>query len=130
VTRSPIQLATRSSVQPVRDEWVRPRDEQPAATTSGGIWWTGGLDGHLTVRGVYGVVICLVAAASVVAGMSPLRELAYGLGGWTYSFPWAQQIPYEIKTDLFNYLAMAVILWFAERPAGATPAQVEAAAPG
>jgi hypothetical protein len=202
VIRSLIQLATRSTVQPVRDEWVRPRDEQLAATTSGGLWWTGGLDGRLTVRGVYGVVIGLVAAASVanafsgahdiswrlgtphnlwepmlwnltsgvvvvallpivrraaillkggvmhpaasgaafialgfvfsalhIAGMGPLRELAYGLGGWTYSFPWALQIPYEIKKDLFNYLAMAVIFWFAEHPVGAAPAHVEAAAP-
>jgi LytTr DNA-binding domain len=202
VIRSLIQLATRSSVQPVRDEWARPRDEQPAAKTSGGTGWTGGLDGRLSVRGVYGLVIFLVAAASVanafsgardiawrlgiphnlwepmlwnltsgvvvvallpvvrratillkggvmhpvaagaafialgfvfsalhIAGMGPLRELAYELGGWTYSFPWAQQIPYEIKKDLFNYLAMAVIFWFAERPAGAAPARVEAARP-
>jgi len=202
VIRSLIQLATRSSVQPVRDEWVRPRDEQPAAATNGGTWWTGGLDGSLTVRGVYGVVIGLVVAASVanafsgardipwrlgtplnlwepmlwnltsgtvvvallpivrraaillksgvmhpvaagaafialgfvfsalhIAGMGPLRELAYGLGGWTYSFPWAQQIPYEIKKDLFNYLAMAVIFWFAERPLGVARAQIKETAP-
>ncbi len=197
-----IQLAARGSVQPARDEWVRSRDERPAAATSGGGWWTAGGDGRLSVRAVYGVVICLVAAASVanafsgardipwrlgtphnlwepmlwnltsgvvvvallpiirgaamlvrsgvmhpvaagavfvalgfifsalhIAGMGPLRELAYGLGGWTYTFPWAQQIPYEMKKDLFNYLAMAVIFWFAEHPAGIAPAQVAAAAP-
>lgn len=200
--RSLIQLAARGSVQPVRDEWARPRDERPAAATSGGNWWTGGADGRPSVRAVYGIVTCLVAAASVanafsgardipwrlgtphnlwepmlwnltsgvvvvallpivrraamllkggavhpvaagaafvalgfifsalhIAGMGPLRELAYGLGGWTYTFPWAQQISYEMKKDLFNYLAMAVIFWLAELPAGAAPAQVEAAAP-
>ena len=199
--RSMIQLAARDSVQPARDEWMRPRDEKPAAATSGGGRWTGGVDGRLSVHAIYGVVIGLVAAASVanafsgardipwrlgephnlwepmlwnltsgvvvvallpivrcaanllkggvlhpvaagavfvalgfvfsalhIAGMGPLRELAYGLGGWTYSFPWAQQISYEMKKDLFNYLAIAVIFWFAERPAAAAP-QVEAVAP-
>ena len=74
-----------------------------------------------------GVVV--VALLPIIAGMGPLRELAYGLGGWTYTFPWAQQIPYEMKKDLFNYLAMAVIFWFAEHPAGIALAQVAAAAP-
>lgn len=197
-----IQLAARSSVQPARDESVSPGDERPTAATSGGSWWIGGADGRPSVGAVYGVVICLVAAASIanafsgardipwrlgtphnlwepmlwnltsgvvvvallpivrgaamllrsgvmhpaaagavfvalgfifsalhIAGMGPLRELAYGLGGWTYTFPWAQQISYEMKKDLFNYLAMAVIFWFAERPAGAASAQVAAAAP-
>ena len=199
--RSLIQLAARSSVQPVRDEWVPPRDERPAAATSGGSWWTNG-DGRPSVPAVYGIVIFLVAAASIanafsgardipwrlgtpqnlwepmlwnltsgvvvivllpivrraaillkgdvmhpvaaaaafvalgfvfsalhIAGMGPLRELAYALGGWTYSFPWAQQISYEMKKDLFNYLAIAVIFWFAERPAGAAPVQLATAAP-
>jgi len=201
VIRSLIQRAARGSVQPVRDEWLPPRDERPSATTSGGSWWTGG-DGRPSVRAVYGVVIGLVAAASVanafsgardipwrlgtphnlwepmlwnltsgvvvvallpiirraamllkggvmhpvaagaafvalgfvfsalhIAGMGPLRELAYRLGGWTYSFPWAQQISYEMKKDLFNYLAIAVIFWFAERPAGTAPAEAETGAP-
>jgi hypothetical protein len=39
-----IQLAVRSSVQPARDEWVRPGDERPAAATSGGNGWTDGAD--------------------------------------------------------------------------------------
>jgi len=70
-----------------------------------------------------------VFSALHIAGMGPRRELAYGLGGWSYSFPWAQNISYELKKDLFNYLAMAVIFWFAERPGGVAPAQVETAAP-
>ena len=61
-----IQLAARSSVQPVRDEWARARDERPAVATSGGNWWTGGADGRASVRAVYCIVIGLVAAASVM----------------------------------------------------------------
>src|SRR3954466_4130525 len=34
---------------------------------------------------------------------------------------WAQQISYEMKKDLFNYLAMAVIFWFAQHPAVPRP---------
>ena len=177
---------------------MRPRDEQAATATNGSPWWSNGVDGRLSVRAVYGVVIALVVAASVantfsgardiawrlgtphnlwepvlwnvtsglvvvallpiirraallltgdvkhpivsvvafvalgfifsalhIAGMGPLREWAYALGGWNYSFPWAQQIPYEMKKDLFNFLAMAVIFWFAERPVAAAPARVE-----
>jgi LytTr DNA-binding domain len=84
---------------------------------------------HPVAAGAAFVALGFVFSALHIAGMGPLRELAYGLGGWTYSFPWAQQISYEMKKDLFNYLAMAVIFWFAERPAGAAPAQVETAAP-
>ena len=181
---------------------MRPRDEQAATATNGSPWWSNGVDGRLSVRAVYGVVIALVAAATVantfsgardiawrlgtphnlwepvlwnvtsglvvvallpvirraallltgdvkhpivsvvafvalgfvfsalhIAGMGPLREWAYALGGWNYSFPWAQQIPYELKKDLFNFLAMAVIFWFAERPVAAAPARVEDAPP-
>ena len=77
---------------------------------------------HPAAAGAVFVALGFVFSALHIAGMGPLRELAYGLGGWTYSFPWAQQITYEMKKDLFNYLAMAVIFWFAERPAGAAPA--------
>jgi len=181
---------------------MRPRDEQAATATNGSPWSSNGVDGRLSVRAVYGVVIALVAAATVantfsgardiawrlgtphnlwepvlwnvtsglvvvallpvirraallltgdvkhpivsvvafvalgfvfsalhIAGMGPLREWAYALGGWNYSFPWAQQIPYELKKDLFNFLAMAVIFWFAERPVAAAPARVEDAPP-
>jgi len=53
VIRSLIQLTARSSVQPVRDEWVPPRDKRPAVAASGGSWWTSG-DGRPSVRAVYG----------------------------------------------------------------------------
>jgi hypothetical protein len=166
------------------------------------MWWTNGVDGRLSVRAVYAIVIGLVAAWTVVtifsnardiswrlgsphnlwepvlwnvtsaivgvavlplvrrgallfrdrpvrllpaaaafvalalaysalhiAGMGVFRELAYAFGGWDYTFPWSRQIPYELRKDLFNYLTMAVIFWFAERPARAAPVQVEPVAP-
>jgi DNA-binding LytR/AlgR family response regulator len=71
------------------------------------------------------VALALAYSALHIAGMGVFRELAYALGGWSYTFPWSRQIPYELRKDLFSYLAMAVIFWFAERPAGAPPAQVE-----
>ncbi len=200
--KSLIQLAARTPVQPQWDGRLRRRDEPSHATihagTSSETWWTNGVDGQLSVRAVYAIVIALVLASTVVsifstardiswrlgsphnlwepvlwnvtsaiigvavlplvrrgallfrsrpikllpaaaaflalalaysalhiAGMGVLRELAYALGGWDYTFPWSRQIPYELRKDLFSYLAMAVIFWFAERPAGLAPMQVE-----
>ena len=71
------------------------------------------------------IALALAYSALHIAGMGVFRELAYALGGWSYTFPWSRQIPYELRKDLFSYLAMAVIFWFAERPASAAPAQVE-----
>jgi hypothetical protein len=70
-----IQLAARSSVQPARDEWARPRDERPAAATSGGNWWTGGADGRPSVGAIYGIVVYLVAAACVANAFSGARDI-------------------------------------------------------
>ena len=206
VIKSLIQLAARTSVQPQWDGRFARRDEPSRARThakrSGETWWTDGVDGRLSVRAIYAIVVGLIVASTIVnvfstardiswrlgspqnlwepalwnvtsaivgvallplvrrgalqfrggairpltaaaafvalalaysalhiAGMGVLRELAYALGGWSYTFPWSRQIPYELRKDLFSYLAMAVIFWFAERPAAAAPAQVEAAAP-
>ena len=74
------------------------------------------------------VALALAYSALHIAGMGVLRELAYAAGGWSYTFPWDRQIPYELRKDLFAYLAMAVIFWFAERPAGTAPMQIDAAA--
>jgi hypothetical protein len=52
-----------------------------------------------------------------VLGMGLLRELAYRLAGWTYSFPWLREIPYEFPKDLFAFAAFVVIFWLADRPA-------------
>jgi DNA-binding LytR/AlgR family response regulator len=202
VIKSLIQRAARTSVQPQWDGWFARRDERSRAGRSGGTWWTDGIDGRLSVRAIYAIVIALIAAWTVVtifsnardiswrlgaphnlwepvlwnvtsaiigvavlplvrrgallfrdrparllpaasafvalalaysalhiAGMGVLRELAYAVGGWDYTFPWSRQIPYELRKDLFNYLALAVIFWFAERPARAAPVQVEQDAP-
>jgi LytTr DNA-binding domain len=72
------------------------------------------------------VALALAYSALHIAGMGLLRELAYALGGWNYTFPWSRQIPYELRKDLFAYLVIAVLFWFAERPAGAAPLQTQA----
>lgn len=71
------------------------------------------------------IALAFVYSALHIAGMGLLRELAYWIGGWTYSFPWSRQILYEMRKDLFSYLALAIIFWFAERPAVAAPERVE-----
>jgi len=75
------------------------------------------------------IALALVFSALHIIGMGLLRELAYGLAGWTYIFPWSHQILYELRKDLFGYLALAVIFWFAERPVHAAPMPVGEAAP-
>ena len=79
--------------------------------------------------GAAAIALALVFSALHIIGMGLLRELAYGLAGWTYTFPWSHQILYELRKDLFGYLALAVIFWFAERPARAAPTLVQEAAP-
>jgi hypothetical protein len=74
------------------------------------------------------IALAFVYSALHIAGMGLLRELAYWIGGWSYSFPWSRQILYEMRKDLFSYLALALIFWFAERPAAAAPAQVDGTA--
>ena len=68
-------------------------------------------------------VIALALAYSTlhIIGMGLLRELGYGLAGWNYTFPWSQQFVYELRKDLFGFLALAAIFWLAERPARAAP---------
>ncbi len=194
--RSLIQLAARTSVQPARDGWFGPRDEQPGTRASGGTRWTGGAETQLSIRAVYAVAAALVVVSTIVStfstardvswrlstphnlwepalwngtsglvalallplarrggallrtvavrpfaagaafvglalaysalhiiGMGLLRELTYWSAGWPYSFPWSSQVPYELRKDVFAYLALAVIFWLGERPAGVAPAQ-------
>jgi LytTr DNA-binding domain len=75
------------------------------------------------------LALAFLYSALHIAGMGLLRELAYGLAGWTYNFPWSGQILYELRKDLFGYLALAVIFWFAERPIHAAPVRVDEVAP-
>jgi LytTr DNA-binding domain len=81
------------------------------------------------VAGAAVIALAFAYSALHIFGMGVLRELAYRLAGWTYTFPWSHEILYELRKDLFGFLALAVIFWFAERPARAAPMQVEEAAP-
>ena len=64
-----------------------------------------------------------------ILGMGLLRELAYRLAGWTFSFPWLREIPYEFPKDLFAFAAFVVIFWLAERPALSAPVGGDELAP-
>lgn len=75
------------------------------------------------------IALLLGFSALHFIGMGLLRELAYRALGWTYAFPWSHEMLYELRKDLFSFLALAVIFWFAERPAGAAPVQADEAAP-
>jgi hypothetical protein len=74
---------------------------------------------------VTGAVISLafVFSALHIIGMALLRELAYAAVGWTYSYPWAEEIPYELRKDLFSYVGLAVIFWLADRANSTLPAE-------
>jgi DNA-binding LytR/AlgR family response regulator len=78
------------------------------------------------LRAVFGNAVLLVTFSVLhIAGMGLLRELAYRLAGWTYSYPWAHEALYEFRKDIFAYAAIAVMFWLAERPT-ATPVEPEA----
>jgi hypothetical protein len=69
------------------------------------------------------IAVGLVAAAGLgfvystlhIVGMGLLRELAYRLGGWTYTFPWSTQFPYEMRKDLLAYCGLVAMFWLADR---------------
>jgi DNA-binding LytR/AlgR family response regulator len=48
-----------------------------------------------------------------------LREFAYRLAGFAFSYPFANQALYEFRKDLFTFIAIAVVFWLAERPVAA-----------
>ena len=82
--KSLIQLAARTSVQPPWDGRFARRDEPSRAGTqtgtSGETWWTNGVDGRLSVRAVYAIVIGLVVASTVVSIFSTARDISWRLG--------------------------------------------------
>jgi DNA-binding LytR/AlgR family response regulator len=81
------------------------------------------------VRAAFAIAALLLAFSALhLAGMGLLREFAYHLAGWNYSFPFAREALYEFRKDLFVYPAIAVSFWLAERPALAAPVQSEAVA--
>jgi hypothetical protein len=61
------------------------------------------------------LALALTYASLHIAGMGVLRECAYGLLGYTYRFPWARQIPYELRKDLFSFTAFVVVFWLGQR---------------
>jgi hypothetical protein len=72
---------------------------------------------------VLGLAALLLTFSTLhILGMGLLRELAYRLAGWSFSFPWLREIPYEFPKDLFAFAAFVVIFWLAERPAVPAPA--------
>jgi LytTr DNA-binding domain len=88
--------------------------------------------GAMLARGVtvrpFAVTAAVVALAFVfsglhIIGMAVLRELAYAAVGWTYKYPWSEEIPYELRKDLFAYVGLAVIFWLANRANNTLPAE-------
>jgi len=74
-----------------------------------------------------GVAVLLVAFSALhIAGMGLLRDLAYHLAGFSYSYSFAGEALYEFRKDLFAFSAISAIFWLAERPAPAPPVRVEA----
>lgn len=94
----------------------------------GAMLFRAGVNRPLTA-GAAVIALAFAYSALHIAGMGLLRELAYGLAGWTYRFPWSHEILYELRKDLFGYLTLAVIFWFAERTVRAAPVQAEEVAP-
>jgi LytTr DNA-binding domain len=85
---------------------------------------------RLVVLGLALATLALTYSTLHIIGMGLLREWAYRLGGWRYAFPWSQEIPYELRKDLFSYTAIAVIFWLAERSTGAPPVRTDDVAQG
>jgi hypothetical protein len=82
--------------------------------------------GHRLLRTVLGnAALLLTFSALHIGGMGLLREFAYRVAGWAYSYPWAHQALYEFRKDVFAYSAITVIFWLAERPAS-SPIRTEA----
>jgi hypothetical protein len=61
------------------------------------------------------VALALTYSALHIAGLGILREWAYGLAGYSFKFPWARQIPYELRKDLFWFTAFVVMFWLGQR---------------
>jgi DNA-binding LytR/AlgR family response regulator len=79
-----------------------------------------------TAAGV--VALLLTFSALHLAGMGLLRDLAYHLAGFSYSFRIAGEALYEFRKDVFAFSAISAMFWLAERPAPAAPIQAEAVA--
>ena len=72
---------------------------------------------RLVLLGFALAVLALAYSALHIVGMGLLREMAYRFAGWRYTFPWSQEIVYELRKNLFSFIAFIVIFWLAERSA-------------
>lgn len=75
------------------------------------------------------VTLALIYSTLHIAGMGMLREWAYRLAGYDYAFPWARQIPYELRKDLFAFTAFVVVFWLGQRAVARPPAPARETAP-
>ena len=63
---------------------------------------------------VLGLTVAYIAVH--IVGMFVLRKLAYAAAGWHWTINWGpDQIVYEARKDLFSFVALTAIFWFAER---------------
>jgi hypothetical protein len=76
------------------------------------------------------VALALTYSTLHIAGLGCLREWAYGFAGYTYKFPWARQIPYELRKDLFSFTAFVVVFWLGRRAVAQRATAPREAAPG
>lgn len=63
----------------------------------------------------------LAFTALHILGMGLLRDLAYRLMGFNFSYPFAHEALYEARKDLFAFSAITASFWLAGRPAAARP---------
>lgn len=71
---------------------------------------------QLIMAGLAVTALAFIFAVLHIIGIGLLRESAYRLGGWTYTFPWADQIPYEMRKDvLLAYPGLVLFFWLAEQ---------------
>jgi hypothetical protein len=81
----------------------------------------------VTAAGV--AALLLSFSALHIAGMGLLRDLAYRLVGFSYSFRFAGEALYEFRKDVFAFSAISAMFWLAERPAPAATLRAETVAP-
>jgi hypothetical protein len=72
--------------------------------------------GRLVALGLAAAIALGFAFSTLhIVGMGLLREFAYSLGGWSDSFPWGKQFPYEMRKDLLAYVGLVMFFLLAER---------------
>jgi hypothetical protein len=80
VVKALIQLAGRSPVQRLRDEWFAPRDEPPGVTADGAAARTSGGGRCLSIGATYAIVGAVVLVANLVDTFSKAQDVSWRLG--------------------------------------------------